>query len=481
MDVFVIALYLGVLSILGLYGFHRGLLLYLYWKHRKDAPRPCGRFDVLPSVTVQLPMYNEMYVADRLMEGVANIDYPRDRLEIQVLDDSTDETCDIAKKKAQELRERGLNVTYRHRDNRIGYKAGALEEGLLEATGDYVLVFDADFVPTPSIVKDLIHFFTNPKVGMVQARWGHLNRDYSVLTRVQSMMLDGHFVIEHIARNRSGRFFNFNGTAGIWRRSTIIDAGGWQHDTLTEDMDLSFRAQLRGWEFVYVPTAIAPAEIPCEMNSFKGQQFRWAKGSAQTARKLIGTVLKADIPLKVKIECLFHLTNNFAYLFLVMLAALQLPNMLMRQKMDRPELLLLDIPLFASTCLSIIVFYLTTHRALYGNLKDAVKRLPLMMALSIGLSINNARAVLEGLFGVHSEFVRTPKHGIHRREDGWISKRYKAAMGSVGTYLELGFGLYFVFTIGLAIATGSWINIPFLVLFMVGFLYVGTLSLYQLR
>ncbi|MEY4581130.1 MAG: hypothetical protein RL701_5833 [Pseudomonadota bacterium] len=480
-DLFVIALYLVVLSILGLYGFHRGHLLFLYWRHRKEATTPTGYFTDLPRVTVQLPMYNEMYVAERLLEGVANIDYPIDKLEIQVLDDSTDETVGIARAKSEELSQRGFDVRYYHRENRHGYKAGALEEGLRVAKGDYVLVFDADFVPTPSIVKDLIHFFTNPKVGMVQARWGHLNRDYSVLTRVQSMMLDGHFVIEHTARNRSGRFFNFNGTAGIWRRSTIIDAGGWQHDTLTEDMDLSFRAQLRGWEFIYVPTAIAPAEIPCEMNSFKGQQFRWAKGSAQTARKLIGEVLKADIPLKVKIECLFHLTNNFAYLFLVLLALLQLPNMLMRQKMARPELLLLDVPLFASTFLSIILFYLTTHRALYGNIFGAVKRLPLMMALSIGLSINNARAVLEGLFGVQSEFVRTPKHGIKRADERWVSKRYKSAIGNVGTYVELLFGLYFVVTIGMAIVTGSWMNIPFLVVFMVGFLYVGTLSLYQLR
>ncbi len=480
MDVFIIALYLIVLSILGLYGFHRSHLLFLYWKHRKDAPTPPQRFAELPHVTVQLPMFNEMYVAERLLEGVANIDYPKDKLEIQVLDDSTDETVEIGMRKAAELRERGFDVSYRHREDRHGYKAGALEAGLRDAKGDYVMVFDADFVPTPSIVKDLIHFFTNPKVGMVQARWGHLNRDYSVLTRVQSMMLDGHFVIEHIARNRSGRFFNFNGTAGIWRRSTIIDAGGWQHDTLTEDMDLSFRAQLRGWEFIYVPTAIAPAEIPCEMNSFKGQQFRWAKGSAQTTRKLLGVVLKANIPLKVKIECIFHLTNNFAYVFLVMLALLQLPNMLMRQRMNRPELLLLDVPLFASTCLSIIVFYLTTHRALYGNLKDAVKRLPLMMALSIGLSVNNARAVIEGLFGMQSEFVRTPKHGVMLREDGWSLKRYKAAK-HLGTYVELAFGVYFAITIALAVVTGAWINIPFLVLFLVGFLYVGALSLHQAR
>jgi len=481
LEIAIIALYMLVMSILGLYGFHRGHLLYLYWRHKNDATKPPQLFAELPRVTVQLPMYNEMYVAERLLDGVASIDYPRDRLEIQVLDDSTDETTEIARRKAEELRARGLDVTFRHRENRHGYKAGALEEGLRDAKGDYVLVFDADFVPTPSIVKDLIHHFSDPKVGMVQARWGHLNRDYSLLTRVQSMMLDGHFVVEHIARNRSGRFFNFNGTAGMWRRATIIDAGGWQHDTLTEDMDLSFRAQLRGWNFVYVPTALAPAEIPCEMNSFKSQQFRWAKGSAQTAKKLLWTVLKADLPLKVKIECVFHLTNNFAYVFLVLLAALQLPNLLMRQRMNEPELLLLDVPLFFTTCISIIIFYLTTHRALYGTLRDAVKRLPVMMAVSIGLSINNARAVLEGLFGHESEFVRTPKHGVEHTKDLWVQKRYKAGAANISTWVEIGFGLYIVGTILLAVLSGSWVSIPFLVLFMVGFLYVGTLSLHQAR
>ena len=480
MEVAVIALYMLVLSILGLYGFHRGLLLYLYWRHHRDVPKAPGRFEQLPRVTVQLPMYNEMYVAERLLESVAHIDYPRELLEIQVLDDSTDETVQIALAKVEELRARGFDATFHHRTDRTGFKAGALEAGLRSAKGDFVLVFDADFVPTPSIVTDLIHHFTDPKVGMVQARWGHLNRDYSVLTRVQSMMLDGHFVIEHIARNRSGRFFNFNGTAGIWRRSTIVDAGGWQHDTLTEDMDLSFRAQLRGWQFVYVPTALAPAEIPCEMNSFKGQQFRWAKGSAQTTKKLMMTVLRADLPLKVKIECLFHLTNNFAYLFLVLLAMLQLPNMVMRQKMQNPHLLLLDVPLFLTTCVSIIVFYLATHRALYGSLRDAIPRLPLMMAVSIGLSINNARAVLEGLFGGQSEFVRTPKHNIQARSETWATKKYKASAG-LFTWLELGFGVYIVATALLAVLTGAWVSIPFLVLFMVGFLYVGALSLHQAR
>ena len=480
MESFVISLYMLTLTILAVYGFHRGQLVFLYWKHRKRAPKPLRRFEELPIVTVQLPMFNELYVAERLLESITALDYPKDKLEIQVLDDSTDETVEIAKAKVEELVERGFDAVYIHRTDRTGYKAGALEAGIHQAKGDYLLVFDADFVPTPSIITDLIHHFTDNKVGMVQARWGHLNRDYSMLTRVQSMMLDGHFVVEHIARNRSGRFFNFNGTAGMWRKSTIIDAGGWQHDTLTEDMDLSFRAQLKGWRFVYVPDAIAPAEIPCEMNSFKTQQFRWAKGSAQTAKKLLMLVLRSKVPFHVKLEALFHLTNNFAYVFLVVLALLQLPNMLLRETMESPELLLLDVPLFAATSGSIVLFYLTTHRALYHGIWDGLRRLPLMMALGIGLSLNNARAVAEGLFGGESEFVRTPKHGVVRNEQSWVKKKYKAGK-NVYALIEFGFGLYFVATIVLAVWIGAWMSIPFLVLFMVGFLYVGGLSLYQAR
>jgi len=482
LETLVIALYLVALTILGIYGAHRGNLLMLYLKHRKNAPKPLRHFEdeELPTITIQLPTFNEMYVVERLLEGVARIDYPKDKLHLQVLDDSTDETTQIARAKVDELCERGFDAEYVHRVDRTGYKAGALENGLKTAKGELVMVFDADFVPEPNIIRKMIDHFTDPKVGMVQARWGHINREYSVLTKCQSMMLDGHFVIEHIARNRSGRFFNFNGTAGIWRKQTIADAGGWQHDTVTEDMDLSFRAQIKGWRFVYVPEALAPAELPCEMNSFKTQQFRWAKGSAQTTKKLLGLVLKADIPWRVKMEVLFHLTNNFAYLFLVLLAMLQLPNMLIRRHMDHPELLLLDVPLFAATCGSICVFYLVTHRALYDNLWDAIKRLPLMMALGIGLSVNNARAVLEGLFGKDLEFVRTPKHGVSGKRDDWKKKKYKASF-PIHSLVELGFGLYFVVTIALAVITGSWITIPFLVLFMIGFLYVGTLSFFQAR
>lgn len=485
MEAAVIALYLVILSILGAYGFHRAHLLILYYRYRRRAPEPVKQFDDLPLVTVQLPMFNEMYVAERLLESVAQLDYPKDRLEIQVLDDSTDETVSIAAKKVEELKSRGFDAVYIHRTDRTGFKAGALESATKVAKGDYLMVFDADFVPNPDIIRKLIHYFTDPTIGMVQGRWGHLNRTYSMLTHCQSMMLDGHFVIEHIARNRSGRFFNFNGTAGIWRRAAITDAGGWQHDTVTEDMDLSFRAQLRGWKFIYVPTAIAPAEVPCEMNSFKSQQFRWAKGSAQTTKKLLLTVLRADIPFKVKMECVFHLTNNFAYLFLVVLAVLQLPNMLIRHEMgmdEHPELLLLDVPLFFATSGSIILFYLVSHKALYGNLWDAVKRLPMMMALGIGLSINNARAVIEGLFGNDIEFVRTPKHGVTDSKSAavWKKKSYKAKF-PVHSLVEIGFGLYFAATIVLAGVTGAWSSIPFMVLFMVGFLYVGAQSLYQHR
>jgi cellulose synthase/poly-beta-1,6-N-acetylglucosamine synthase-like glycosyltransferase len=474
-------LYLAVLTILGVYGFHRAHLVYLFWRHRNHRIDPPERFRELPYLTIQLPMFNEQYVAERLLESVAKINYPKDKLELQVLDDSIDETTIIVDRKVAELRERGFDVCHLHRTDRTGFKAGALEQGMKIAKGDFLMVFDADFVPDPEIVNRLIHHFTDTKVAMVQARWDHLNRDYSMLTRAQAMMLDGHFVIEHIARNRSGRFFNFNGTAGIWRKTAIIDAGGWQHDTITEDMDLSFRAQIRGWKFVYVPEAVAPAEVPCEMNSFKGQQFRWAKGSAQTTKKILPMVLKADLPLRIKMEAVFHLTNNFAYLFLVALACLQLPNMLLRQKIDNPQLLLLDVPLFVATSGSIILFYLSSNHFLYRNWWDAAKRLPLMMALGIGLSLNNAHAVLEGLFSRDAEFVRTPKHGVTDKKDNWKKKKNYKAAKNIATLLEVLFGLYFVFTIGLAAYTGAYMSIPFLVLFMVGFLYVGLLSLYQAR
>src|SRR5262245_57605688 len=288
-----ITAYLGVLLTLALYGFHRSTLVFLYYRNRRRDPEPAQRFSERPRVTVQLPLFNEMYVASRLLDAVAQIDYPRDRFEVQVLDDSTDETQEICRAKVAELAATGLDIKYIHRSDRTGFKAGALANGMRNARGEFLMVFDADFLPGPDIVERVIHFFADERVGMVQVRWEHVNRDYSRLTELQAMMLDGHFVIEHTARHRSGRFFNFNGTAGIWRRSAIDDAGGWSHDTLTEDMDLSYRAQLRGWEFVYLKDVVSPAELPVEMNAFKSQQFRWAKGSIQVAKKLLPSILRS--------------------------------------------------------------------------------------------------------------------------------------------------------------------------------------------
>ena len=300
-EVLFLATYFLVLLILSIYGSHRYVMAYLYYKYKGNLPAPRGRFETPPRVTIQLPVYNEMYVVERLIDAVARIDYPRDRLEIQVLDDSTDETQGIARAKVERLKRHGHDIVYLHRNNRQGFKAGALQEGLKIARGELVAVFDADFVPSPDFLRKSVNYFTDERIGMVQVRWEHLNRDYSHLTQAQAIFLDGHFVIEHTARNRSGRFFNFNGTAGVWRRATIEDAGCWQHDTLTEDLDLSYRAQLKGWQFVYLPEVVSPAEVPVEMNAFKSQQHRWAKGSIQTARKLLPRILRSDLPREVKV------------------------------------------------------------------------------------------------------------------------------------------------------------------------------------
>ncbi len=473
--------YLAVLLVLAMYGFHRTTLVYLYYRNRKNVPKEMAEFTALPYVTVQLPLFNEMYVAARLLESIARIDYPQELLEIQVLDDSTDETQEICKKKVAELAATGVNIVYLHRTDRSGFKAGALAEGLKTSKGEFVMVFDADFLPETDVVKKTIHYFTDPKVGMVQVRWDHVNRDYSMLTEMEALMLDGHFVIEHTARHRSGRFFNFNGTAGIWRRSTIDDAGGWSHDTLTEDMDLSYRAQLKGWQFIYLKDVVSPAELPVEMNAFKSQQFRWAKGSIQVAKKLLPTIFRADIPFRVKMEAFFHLTNNFAYPLLMLLSVLLLPNLMVRPRHGWREVVLIDLPLFFGTTVSIASFYITSQKEISRGWRTTIKRLPLMMSLGIGLCINQSRAVFEAVLGSTSgEFVRTPKHGVVRRFEGWTAKRYRATK-TVIPYVEVLFAIYFAVAVVLAMTFGHYMSVPFLVLFFMGFAYVGVLSLHQSR
>jgi cellulose synthase/poly-beta-1,6-N-acetylglucosamine synthase-like glycosyltransferase len=481
------ALYLVILIALAVYGFHRSSLVFLYYRHKDKAPTLKGKFAELPAVTVQLPLFNEMYVVERLLDAVAAIRYPRDRFQIQVLDDSTDETCEICRNKIAALvaRHPELDIEYVHREDRAGFKAGALENGLRTAKGELVLIFDADFVPNADILEKTVHHFLDPKVAVVQCRWEHINRDFSALTEAQALMLNGHFVMEHAGRNRSGRFFNFNGTAGLWRRAAIVDAGGWHHDTLTEDMDLSYRAQLRGWRFIYLPEIAAPAELPVEMSAFKAQQFRWAKGSIQVARKMLPRIFSSNATFAQKAEAFFHLTNNFAYPLLLLLSLLLLPNLVLRTTHGVREVLMIDLPLFFGTTLSIASFYLASEREVARLSGDkgrstwsTLAQLPLVLSLGIGLCINQTRAVMEAVFGRDTEFVRTPKHGICGRLETWSGKKYRAAK-SLTPFFELLMAGYFVVAVHIAFANGHYISVPFLLLFLFGFAYVGAVSAWQ--
>ncbi|MBS1819835.1 MAG: glycosyltransferase family 2 protein [Acidobacteria bacterium] len=473
-----LASYFFVLIILAFYGWHRYYLVYMYMRNRDKQPRAGAQLSPLPVVTIQLPLYNEMYVADRLVESVCEIDYPRELLEIQVLDDSTDETQGIAEAAVRRFASQGFDIKYYHRSDRTGFKAGALEAGLKVARGEFVAIFDADFLPGSDFLVRLLPHFADPKVGMVQARWGHINQDYSLLTKIQSILLDGHFVLEHGGRNRGGCFFNFNGTAGIWRRAVIQDAGGWQHDTLTEDLDLSYRAQLRGWKFVFVPDVIAPAEVPVEMNAFKSQQHRWAKGSIQTCRKLLPQILAADVPFGVKAEAFFHLTANFNYPLMVILSVLMFPSMVIRYNMGWYEMMLIDVPLFFAATFSVCNFYLVCQREIHPDWRARIKYLPFLMSIGIGLCINNSKAVFEALFNKQSEFARTPKYRIEDGQDEWVGKKYRQSV-AVQPLIELALGLYFTATVFYALANGIYGTVPFLVLFQIGFLYTGLLSVVQ--
>jgi cellulose synthase/poly-beta-1,6-N-acetylglucosamine synthase-like glycosyltransferase len=478
-DTLILAVYFFVLVILAVYGWHRYYLVYLYMKHKEQQPVPRGRFDSLPTVTIQLPLYNEMYVVDRLVESVCRIDYPRELLQIQVLDDSTDETREIAELAVRRAAAQGIDITYIHRTDRSGYKAGALDEGMKEAKGEFIAIFDADFSPQPDFLVRTIHYFTDPKVAMVQTRWGHINEDYSLLTKIQAILLDAHFVLEHGGRNRSGCFFNFNGTAGLWRRTAISDAGGWQHDTLTEDLDLSYRAQLRGWQFVFMQDHVAPAELPVEMNAFKSQQHRWAKGSIQTFLKLMPTILHSNAPRRVKAEAFFHLSANFNYPLMCVLSVLMAPSMVIRYNMGWYEMLLIDIPLFFAATASVANFYMVCQRELYPHTwTERLRYLPFLMSIGIGLAVNNTKAVFEALFHKPSEFARTPKYHIEGRTDEWINKKYRQSV-AIQPIVEVALGLYFTATLFYALANGIYATVPFLMLFQVGFLYTGLLSIVQ--
>jgi cellulose synthase/poly-beta-1,6-N-acetylglucosamine synthase-like glycosyltransferase len=482
LDWAVLVPYFALLFVLSLYGAYRIKQVFDFWRYRRLAPEPAALYpeEDLPRVTLQLPLFNELYVVGRLLAAVAAIDYPRDRLEIQVLDDSTDETREAAARAVARYRAEGFDISYIHRDDRTGFKAGALENGLRTAKGELVAIFDADFVPRPDCLRKLVHFFTDPLTGCAQMRWSHINGSYNLLTRLQTILLDGHFVVEQTVRNRTGGFFNFNGTAGLWRRRAIELSGGWQHDTLTEDTDLSFRAQLMGWRFVYLLDEDAPSEVPVEINAFKAQQRRWAKGVTEVALKLYPRILRADLPARVKLEMFFRLTGNVSYPLMILTSLLQFPLLLVRYNQGLYHLMLLDLPLLFFSTASVVLFYGTA--VCYLDRPRTSRRLlhlPLVTALGIGLAFSNARAVLEALLRIKTEFVRTPKYRVEGgRDETWKRKKYRRGRGWLPAF-ELSLAAYFLLAISYAASMGMWGTLPFLSLFCFGYGYMGLMSLLQ--
>lgn len=461
--------YALLVGCLGVYGVHRLALVATWWRTRGRAPPVPPLPGLLPRVTVQVPVFNERDVVARVLDAVAALDWPADRLQVQLLDDSTDDTGSCAAGPIARARARGIDVEVRRRDARAGFKAGALAEGLRSATGELVAIFDADFVPGRSFLRDLVPHFADPGVGMVQAAWGHLDRDASRLTRAQAALLDGHFAIEHAARHRGGHWFNFNGTAGIWRRACIDDAGGWQGDTLTEDLDLSYRAQLRGWRFVYRPDVVVPAELPASFAAFAGQQRRWAKGSVETARKLRRAVITSSAPLSTRAEAMVHLHANLAWPLSLALAVL-LPLVVLFGPADSlARHLLVDLPGFLVTVVGNATFYLCA--APPGRKRDV----PLALLLAVGIAASQAAAAVEGMRGRRTEFARTPKRGSAAGSYRAAVRGWPAVELSLAA-LHLGTAAWVV-----AAEPGRWGSVPFLLLFAVGFGWVGAGTARELR
>jgi cellulose synthase/poly-beta-1,6-N-acetylglucosamine synthase-like glycosyltransferase len=461
--------YAATLALLFVYGVHRIWLLFRFrWDRRVPPSRTEGVGQAeMPRVTVQLPIYNERTVASRLIRAAGAMEYPAGRLEIQVLDDSTDETVAIVDEEVRCLVERGIDARVLRRPDRVGFKAGALHYGLRSAKGELICIFDADFVPDSDFLQRLVSRFDDPRVGMVQARWGHRNREDSMLTRAESTLLDGHFVIEHKVRHDAGVFFNFNGTAGIWRRAAIDTAGGWEHDTLTEDLDLSYRAQLEGWKFVYVPMVVAPAEVPPDIAAFKSQQHRWAKGSVQVFRKLGWRILTSRQPLSVKLEAMAHLTGNVGYPCVLLLSILLPLSLSLRHEFSQWVV----VALFVACTLSVLAFYETSQRVLDRKLAPRFFDTIGAVSLGIGMCVSQTRAVVEGLLPGTGVFVRTPKKG-----DAPRGKRYASALkGMPG--IELAFAAWYVWGIIEAAKHQMWGSLPFLALFFASFAWVGWLSL----
>jgi cellulose synthase/poly-beta-1,6-N-acetylglucosamine synthase-like glycosyltransferase len=451
-------------------------MIYYYNKYKNVKPAADVEINPDTKVTIQLPLYNELYVVERLIDSVCEIDFPKDRMEIQVLDDSTDETVNLVARKVAEKKALGFDILHVRRTNREGFKAGALKEGMKTATGEFIAIFDADFIPSKDFLKKTLTHFTDDKIGMVQTRWEHLNGDYSILTKAQALALDGHFVIEQNVRNKAGFFINFNGTGGIWRRSCIEDAGNWHADTLTEDLDLSYRAQLKGWRFVFLRDEISPAELPSEINALKAQQFRWTKGAIETAKKILPLVLKSKLPLRVKIQATFHLTNNLAFPFILLAAILNVPLIFIKNSGSH-EAYFAVMSIFILAFIGSFVFYLYSQKDIRTDWRKKIVLFPLFMAGSMGFAVNNSRAVIEGLLSRKSDFVRTPKFKVVDQKDSWANNKYVNKKLEPSVIVELIMALYCLVGIGSSIYFLEIAAIPFQLLFFIGFSFVSVTSI----
>jgi len=485
MQYFWLIIYLFALTALFTYGLNCWFLLLLYrLNYRKAAKKHQQIKDAFyqstpaaqwPHVTIQLPIYNERYVVERLIESVCRIDYPKGLLQIQVLDDSTDDTVAVAGALIEKMKSKGVEIVHVRRKNRIGFKAGALREGLQTAKGSLVAVFDADFIPGPEFLKESVPYFQNPQIGMLQTRWGHINSDYSLLTRAQSIGIDGHFGVEQASRAWGGFFMNFNGTAGIWRKKTIRESGGWQADTLTEDLDLSYRAQLKGWKLMFASQVVCPAEIPVTINAFKSQQHRWAKGSIQTAKKNLRKLFKSDVSWPVKIQAFLHLTHYMVHPMMLLVVLTSIPMLYTQWFFNNRAYLIMIFTLLCLATFGPSSLYLFSQRILYRDWKTRLKYLPLLMCLGTGIAVNNTKAVLEALFDIKSGFIRTPKYGILQKGENWKNKQYAIALNST-SILEFFLGLYSLSGLLMFLFFSKYLVSPFLLIYTCGFFYVFFLS-----
>lgn len=464
----ILALYTICLIFILIFSIGQAFLIYFYLKSKKDIIEVLKN-DTFPKVTIQLPLYNELYVVERLINAVCELNYPKDKLEIQILDDSTDDSLHLTKKLISQKQKQGFDIKHITRDQNLGFKAGALQNGTSLASGEFIAIFDADFLPAKDFLEKLMPHFNNPEIGMVQSKWEHLNSNYSLLTKVQAFGLDGHFTIEQSGRNAANLFINFNGTAGIWRKACIEDAGGWQHDTLTEDLDLSYRAQLKGWKFKYVESVGTPAELPVELNAYKSQQHRWTKGAIETAKKNLHNIWRSEVSFKKKIFGSLHLLNSYSFLFVFIISILSIPVLIIKNYSQVNALYFQLMTFFISGFIIVSIFYTVVYFSKYKDLFGFLKLFPFFLSFSMALSFHNSIAVLEGLFGFKSDFIRTPKFNISNNKQEFKHNIYIKKSLSRSFYIEALLALYFSFGVVLAFYFRDFGLLPFHLLLCIGF------------